>query len=86
MTHTEFSRKGGLTMTPEKLAALQINAAKARAKWKEMRGTGKLASKFVKVTSSHNYQPSMKAPSHRDRWREEVAERKRANAVLRRGK
>lgn len=31
MTHIEFSRKGGLTMTPEKLEALRINAAKARA-------------------------------------------------------
>lgn len=31
MTHAEFSRKGGQTMTPEKLEALRINAAKARA-------------------------------------------------------
>ena len=31
MTHTEFSRKGGLTMTDRKLEALRANAEKARA-------------------------------------------------------
>ena len=31
MTHTEFSRKGGLTMSAAKRDALIINAAKARA-------------------------------------------------------
>lgn len=31
MTHVEFSRKGGLTMSTAKRDALIINAAKARA-------------------------------------------------------
>ena len=30
MNHKEFSSKGGRTMTPKKLEALRINAAKAR--------------------------------------------------------
>jgi len=49
------------------------NSPEQKKAWKENQ---KMGSKLTKVITADQYSPDPKPPSKRDRWRQEVAERK----------